>query len=171
MNSGGRANSRSVASPTIGVSASTTATESLAKKCPSVDEGLSLRKHRWRETPEHQANAMGSTTRIPLGKGKEPVVMEEAPERGYTLWEQCEVEDRVGAERCFATIMTRLKVAEGEDPLMPRWSVIAGSNQFWIEGPLSGEYLRGALHPTLAKQAYECSSEELMDRASKSVVW
>ncbi|RRT85884.1 hypothetical protein B296_00001723, partial [Ensete ventricosum] len=141
-----KADSRSVASPTIGMSASATATESLAEKCPSVDEGLSLRKHKWRETPEHQANAMGSTTR-------------------------CEVEDRVGAERCFATIMTWLKVAEGEDPLMPRWSVIAGSNQFWIKGPLSGEYLHGALHPTLAKQAYECSSEELMDRASKSTIW
>ncbi|RRT64753.1 hypothetical protein B296_00011704, partial [Ensete ventricosum] len=34
-----------------------------------------------------------------------------------------------------------------------------------------GEYLHGALHPTLVKQAYECSSEEFMNRASKSVVW
>ncbi|RRT73961.1 hypothetical protein B296_00006330 [Ensete ventricosum] len=31
--------------------------------------------------------------------------------------------------------------------------------------------LRGALHPTLAKQAYKCSFEELMNRADKSVVW
>ncbi|RRT35064.1 hypothetical protein B296_00057119 [Ensete ventricosum] len=76
---------------------------------------------------------------IPSGKGKEPVVIEEAPERGYTLRELCEVEDRVGAERYF-----------------------------WTEGPLSGEYLHGALHPTLAKQAYECSFVELMNRASKS---
>ncbi|RZS11719.1 hypothetical protein BHM03_00043063 [Ensete ventricosum] len=97
--------------------------------------------------------------------------MEEALKPGYTLWELCEVEDRVGAERYFVAVMTRLKVVEGEDPLMPRWSVIAGSNQFWTEGPLSGEYLRGALHPTLAKQAFECSSEELVNRASKSIVW
>ncbi|RRT34585.1 hypothetical protein B296_00053092 [Ensete ventricosum] len=32
------------------------------------------------------------------------------------------------------------------------------------EGPLSGEYLLGALHPTLSKQVYKCSSEELMNR-------
>ncbi|RZS03438.1 hypothetical protein BHM03_00033616 [Ensete ventricosum] len=108
---------------------------------------------------------------IPSGKGKEPVVIEEAPERGYTLRELCEVEDRVGAERYLATVMTQLKVVEGEDLLMPRWSAIAGSNQFWTEGPLSGEYLHGALHPTLAKQAYECSFVELMNRASKSAVW
>ncbi|RWW40615.1 hypothetical protein BHE74_00053957 [Ensete ventricosum] len=33
------------------------------------------------------------------------------------------------------------------------------------------EYLRGALHPTLVKQVYECSFEELMNRADKSAVW
>ncbi|RRT85542.1 hypothetical protein B296_00004173 [Ensete ventricosum] len=33
------------------------------------------------------------------------------------------------------------------------------------------EYLWGALHPMLAKQLYECSSEELMNRAAKSTVW
>ncbi|RWW21846.1 hypothetical protein GW17_00013980 [Ensete ventricosum] len=38
-------------------------------------------------------------------------------------------------------------------------------------GPLAGEYLRGALHPILVKQVYECSFEELMNRAEKSVVW
>ncbi|RWW62785.1 hypothetical protein BHE74_00030068 [Ensete ventricosum] len=72
--------------------------------------------------------ASRSTTRVPSGKGKEPVVMEEASKRGYTLRELCEVEDRMGAERYFTTVMTRLKVAECEDPLMPRWSAIAGSS-------------------------------------------
>ncbi|RZS24090.1 hypothetical protein BHM03_00057124 [Ensete ventricosum] len=61
--------------------------------------------------------------------------------------------------------MTRLKYVEGEDPLVSRWPTISGSSWFWTEGPLSGEYLQGALHPTLAKQVYECSSEELMNRA------
>ncbi|RWW73659.1 hypothetical protein BHE74_00018455 [Ensete ventricosum] len=171
LKSGGRAGSRSVASPTTSVFASTVTAESLVEKRPSVDEGLSLRKRNRRETPKHQEDASGSTTRVPSGKGKEPVAMEEAPERGYTLRELCEVEDRVGAERYFATVMTQLKVAEGEDPLMPRWSTIAGSSQFWTEGPLSEEYMRGALHPTLTKQVYECSSEELMNRANKSTVW
>ncbi|RWV76903.1 hypothetical protein GW17_00062358 [Ensete ventricosum] len=151
MKSGGGVGSRSAATPTIGVSTSTTTVESLAEKCPSIDEGLSLRKRNQRETPEHQADALESTTRVPSEKGKEPVAMEEAPKRGYTLRELCEVEDCVGAERYFATVMTRLKVIEGEDPLMPRWSAITGSSQFWIEGPLSGEYLRGALHLNLAK--------------------
>ncbi|RWW68359.1 hypothetical protein BHE74_00024116 [Ensete ventricosum] len=128
------------------------AVESLTKKRPSIDEGLSLRKRNRKETSEPLANALGSTTRVPSGKGKESVAIEEAPEWGNTLRELCEVEDRVGSEKYFATVMTRLKVTEGEDPLMPRWSTIVGSSQFWTEGPLSREYLCGTLHPTLAKQ-------------------
>ncbi|RWW62801.1 hypothetical protein BHE74_00030044 [Ensete ventricosum] len=64
-----------------------------------------------------------------------------------------------------------VELGEGEDPLVSRWSTISASNLFWTEGPLSGEYLRGALHPTLAKQVYECSSEELMNRVGKSAIW
>ncbi|RZS09054.1 hypothetical protein BHM03_00040149 [Ensete ventricosum] len=128
------------------------AAESLTEKRPSSDEGLSLRKRSRKETSEPLANALGSTTRVPSGKGKESVAIEEAPKRGNTLRELYEVEDRVGSEKYFATIMTRLKVTEGEDPLMPRWSAIVGSSQFWTEGPLSREYLCRTLHPTLAKQ-------------------
>ncbi|RWW76928.1 hypothetical protein BHE74_00014942 [Ensete ventricosum] len=140
MKSGGEVGSRSMTSMTTSMSAPTAVAEYSARKRPSVDEGLSLRKYSRRETPEHQANASGSTTVVPSRKGKEPVTMEEAPERGYILRELCEVEDRVGAKRYFATIMMRLKVAEGKDPLMPRWLAIGG---------------------------YECSSKELINRASK----
>ncbi|RWV85376.1 hypothetical protein GW17_00052836 [Ensete ventricosum] len=79
--------------------------------------------------------------------------------------ELCEVEDREGVDKYFASIMMRLKCGDGEDSLVPRWSTISGSSPFWTEGPLSGEYLWGSQHPTLAKQVYKCSSEELMDRA------
>ncbi|RWW26393.1 hypothetical protein GW17_00009217 [Ensete ventricosum] len=116
-------------------------------------------------------DASGSTTKVLVEKGKEPVVTEEAPECGYTLRELCKVEDRAGVEKYFAIVMTRLKVAEGEAPMMSRWSTISELSQFWTKGPLSGEYLQGALHPALAKQVYECSSEELMNRAGKSTVW
>ncbi|RRT50877.1 hypothetical protein B296_00038246 [Ensete ventricosum] len=63
-----------------GASSRSTSTDSSNEKHPSVDEGLSLRKRSRRETPEHQANVSGSTTTVPLGKGKEPVAMEEARE-------------------------------------------------------------------------------------------
>ncbi|RWW78039.1 hypothetical protein BHE74_00013750 [Ensete ventricosum] len=123
MKSGGGASSKSVVPPTIDVSASVVADDSLAEKHPNANEGSSLRKRSRKETSEHLANASGSTTKVPVGKRKEP----------------CEVEDCVGAEKYFAIFITRLKIAEGEDPLMSRWSAIAGSSQFWTEGP----FLRG----------------------------
>ncbi|RRT67455.1 hypothetical protein B296_00015728 [Ensete ventricosum] len=130
MKSGGGVGNRSTASQTTDVFASVVAIESLAEKRPDVDEGLSLRKRSWKETFEPLADASRSTTRVPSGKGKEPMAIEEAPELGYTLRVLCEVEDHMGAEKYFATIMMWMKVAEGEDPLMLRWSTIAGSSQF-----------------------------------------
>ncbi|RWV84503.1 hypothetical protein GW17_00053777 [Ensete ventricosum] len=126
---------------------------SMAEKRPSTGEG---------------ADASGSTTRTSTEKGKGVVELEEVLERGYTMQELCEVEDRAGADRYFASIMTWLKCVDSEVPLVLRWSASSGSSQFWIKGPLFGEYLRGALHPALAKQVYECSSEELMNWAGKS---
>ncbi|RWV80773.1 hypothetical protein GW17_00057900, partial [Ensete ventricosum] len=102
------------------------------------------------------------------GKGKEPIEVEEVLERGYSIRDLCEVEDRARANGYFTSVMTRLNPGKGEELLMPRWSLIPGSAWVWTEGPLAMEYLRGALHPVLAKQFYECSSEELMNRAAKS---
>ncbi|RRT60529.1 hypothetical protein B296_00023146 [Ensete ventricosum] len=65
--------------------------------------------------------------------------------------ELCEVEDRAWADMYFASVVTRLKCIDSEDPLGPRWSAISGSSQFQIEGPLFEEYPWGALHPTMAK--------------------
>ncbi|RZR86861.1 hypothetical protein BHM03_00014146, partial [Ensete ventricosum] len=146
---------------------------STVEKCPSSEVGAGLRKHLQKVTVEQLADASGSIARTSAYKGKGIVELEEVPEQGYTMRELCKVEDQTGADKYFASIffMTRLRCVDDEDPLMPRWSTISESSQFWTEGPLSGEYLWGALHPILAKQVYECSSEELMNRAGKSAVW
>ncbi|RWW44103.1 hypothetical protein BHE74_00050170 [Ensete ventricosum] len=126
---------------------------------------------RYLATAEQPTDAFGSTVRTSANKGKGMVELREVPEQGYTMRELCEVKDRAGADRYFASIITQLKCIEGEDPLVPSWLAISGSNPFWTEGPLSGEYLWEALYPTLAKQVYECSSVELMNRAGKSAIW
>ncbi|RZR87470.1 hypothetical protein BHM03_00014910 [Ensete ventricosum] len=167
----GGASSGSVVPSVTCASASVVDVGSTAEKRPSIDEGSSLRKRSKRATPKQLVDTSGSTIRVPPEKGKELVELEETPERGYTIRELCEVEDWVGADKYFASIMTRLKTIEGEDSLVPRWSAISRSSQVWTEGPLSREYLRGALHPALAKQVCECSSEELMNKAGKSAVW
>ncbi|RWW48426.1 hypothetical protein BHE74_00045501 [Ensete ventricosum] len=144
---------------------------SMVEKCLSSGAEVGLRKRLRKVATEQSADASGSTVSTSADKGKGTVELGKVLEWGYTMRELCEVEDRAGVDRYFASIMMQLKCIEGEDPLVPRWSTISGSSPFWIEGPLSAEYLRVPLHPTLAKQVYECSSEELMNRAGKSVVW
>ncbi|RWV85566.1 hypothetical protein GW17_00052635 [Ensete ventricosum] len=152
MKSGSRAGSGSVVPSTTSASTTVNITSSMAEKHPRVDERESLKKRGKKATPEQPADASGSTTRAPTEKGKRSMEIEDAPERGYTIRDLCEVEDLAGADKYFASIMTQLKTAEGEDPLVPRWSAISGLPQVWTVGPLAGEYLRGALHPVLAKQ-------------------
>ncbi|RZR94319.1 hypothetical protein BHM03_00022997 [Ensete ventricosum] len=84
---------------------------STAEKRPSIGEEASLKKKK--ATPEQPADASGSTTRSPVEKGKEPMEIEEAPERGYTIRDLCEVEDRAGVDKYSASIMTRLKIVKG----------------------------------------------------------
>ncbi|RWW15958.1 hypothetical protein GW17_00020181 [Ensete ventricosum] len=144
---------------------------STVEKRPSSDAEVGLRKCLRKVAAEQLVDTSESTTRTSADKGKGTVELGEVPKRGYTMRELCKIEDRVGADRYFASIMMRLKCVKGEDPLVPRRSTISGSNPFWTEGLLSEEYLWGALHPTLAKQVYKCSSKELMNRAGKLAVW
>ncbi|RWW48305.1 hypothetical protein BHE74_00045640 [Ensete ventricosum] len=178
MNSDDRAGSGSIA-PSVIVGKPQSATSvpaagdvgaSTTEKPPSFGAVAGLRKRLRKVTVEQPIDASGSIARTSTDKGKEIVELKEVPEQGYTMRELCEVEDRAGADKYFASIMTWLRCIDSEDPLVPRWLTISGSSQFWTEGPLSGEYLRGALHPILAKQVYKCSSEELMNRVGKSVV-
>ncbi|RZR74993.1 hypothetical protein BHM03_00047200 [Ensete ventricosum] len=148
MKSSDGTSSRLTVPSAIGASTSVAVARSTAKKRSSVDEGSSLRKCSRRGTSEQLAVTLESTTRVPVKKGKEPMETEEALERGYTFHKLCEVEDHVGAEKYFATIMMQLKAAKGEDPLVPRWSAISRSSQVWTEGPLAREYLRGLYTPS-----------------------
>ncbi|RRT73142.1 hypothetical protein B296_00026625 [Ensete ventricosum] len=145
MKSDGGAGSGSAAStPTTG-----DAGVSIAEKRPSSRVGAGLRKCLRKVATEQPADSSGSTARTSADKGKGIVELEEIPERGYTMRELCEVDDRAGADKYFASIMTQLKCVNSEDPLVSRWSIISGSSPFWTEGPLSREYLWGALRPIL----------------------
>ncbi|RZR97665.1 hypothetical protein BHM03_00026894 [Ensete ventricosum] len=102
----------------------------LSREAPQRRGGIEFEEVQPERDSRATGGRLGEHHHGPLKKGKEPGVMEEALEQGYTLRELCEVEDRVGLERYFATVMTWLKVVKDEDPLMPRWSAIVGSNHF-----------------------------------------
>ncbi|RWW38753.1 hypothetical protein BHE74_00055985 [Ensete ventricosum] len=66
---------------------------STAENHPSSEAGASLRKPLQKVAAEQPTDALGSTMRTSADKGKGMVELEEVPERGYTMWELCEVED------------------------------------------------------------------------------
>ncbi|RRT35812.1 hypothetical protein B296_00058774 [Ensete ventricosum] len=66
---------------------------SMAEKHPSSEVRACLRKCLRKVAAEQPADASGSTMRTSADKGKGMVEFEEVPERGYTMWELCEVED------------------------------------------------------------------------------
>ncbi|RRT32599.1 hypothetical protein B296_00029985 [Ensete ventricosum] len=70
MKSGSGGGSGSMVSSTTNASANAA---SMVEKHPSTSEGASLKKRSKKEAPEQPVDALGSTTRAPAGKGKEPV--------------------------------------------------------------------------------------------------
>ncbi|RWV85487.1 hypothetical protein GW17_00052719 [Ensete ventricosum] len=61
-------------------------------------------------------------------KAKESTEAEEVQERSYSVRELCEVDGRARVDRYFATHMSKLPQAEGDEPLTPWWSSLSGSN-------------------------------------------
>ncbi|RZR99540.1 hypothetical protein BHM03_00029105 [Ensete ventricosum] len=122
-------------------------------------------------TMEHPTSGVEKRQRAHLDKGKGLTEVEKVPDHGYSLRELCEVDNRAGDDRYFTIRMSEMPQVEGEEPLAARWSSLSRSTRVWTKGPLATEYVRGGLYPFLAKQLYECSSKELMDRTAKSAVW
>ncbi|RWW56782.1 hypothetical protein BHE74_00036479 [Ensete ventricosum] len=78
---------------------------SMDEKHPRVDEGESLKKRSKKAALEQLTNASRSTNIVLVDKGKGSMEIEEAPERGYTIQDLCEVEDRVEVDKYFASII------------------------------------------------------------------
>ncbi|RZS20402.1 hypothetical protein BHM03_00052908 [Ensete ventricosum] len=100
--------------PTVG-----DARVSTIEKRPSSEAGVGLRKCLRKVAAKQPTDASGSIARISADKGKGMVELEEVPERGYTMQELCKVEDRVGVDKYFISIMTQLKCVDSKDPLVP----------------------------------------------------
>ncbi|RZR97125.1 hypothetical protein BHM03_00026239 [Ensete ventricosum] len=159
MKSSGGAGSGLAAPSAASVLASRDVGVSMVEKRPSSGVEAGLRKRLQKAAAEQSTDASGSIARSSADKGKGTVEIREAPEQGYIMRELCKVENQARADRYFTSIMTRLKGIEGEDPLVSRWSTISRSSLFWIEGPLSREYLRRGPTPRPGEVSASISQE------------
>uniref|UniRef100_A0A804HXK5 Uncharacterized protein n=1 Tax=Musa acuminata subsp. malaccensis TaxID=214687 RepID=A0A804HXK5_MUSAM len=81
---------------------------------------------------------------LPLGREDEP----------YLAWE-------VGALPRGATT----------DPLTGRWDDLTRGSRVWADGDCAARFVRGGLHPDIARDLYTLSSEVLLSKSAKSLLW
>ncbi|THU68675.1 hypothetical protein C4D60_Mb08t06350 [Musa balbisiana] len=67
--------------------------------------------------------------------------------------------------------MADLPAEEPRAPYAARWSALKVDNRPWSDGETAQEFIRGALHPLLAKELYSSSSKVLVERAAMRLVW
>ena len=57
------------------------------------------------------------------------------------------------------------------DPLVGRWDGLTRGSRVWAEGDSAAEFVRGGLHPDIARDLYTLPSEVLLGKSAKSLLW
>ena len=66
--------------------------------------------------------------------------------------------------------MTDLLARELGAPYATRWPTLKADSRLWGDGLIAQEFVRGALHPGLAKDLYSSTSKVLAERVAKSLI-
>ncbi|XP_065004127.1 uncharacterized protein LOC135636366 [Musa acuminata AAA Group] len=75
---------------------------------------------------------------------------------------------RAGAdEPLWAAVMGELPTGEASDPLVARWKGLSRGDRVWAGGDPSAAFLRGVLHPDLARDLYTLPSETMLSKAGR----
>ncbi|THU57199.1 hypothetical protein C4D60_Mb03t00980 [Musa balbisiana] len=140
-----------------GASGSPTASRP-AKKLKTAVRKVSVR------SVARERDSVGPSRAVPSGEG--PTVVDlsgVAHERDFPRYSE--------GEEYRATSMTSLPAGVPGAPYAARWPDLKADSRIWADGATAQEFVRGALHPALAKELYGSTSEVLADRATKSLVW
>ena len=75
---------------------------------------------------------------------------------------------RTGAdEPLWSAVMGELPPGEASDPLVARWKGLSREDKVWAGGDPSAAFLRGVLHPDLARDLYTLPSETMLNKAGR----
>ena len=75
---------------------------------------------------------------------------------------------RTGAdEPLWSLVMGELPPGEASDPLVARWKGLSRGDKVWAGGDPSAAFLRGVLHPDLARDLYTLPSEAMLNKAGR----
>ncbi|THU61033.1 hypothetical protein C4D60_Mb07t19010 [Musa balbisiana] len=123
-----------------------------------------------------ERDSAGPSRAAPSGEGPTVVDLSGGDPASRTLAcpksmrDLCRV-SRSEGEEYRAMGMTSLPAGVPGAPYAARWPDLKADSRIWADGATAQEFVRGALHPALAKELYGSTSEVLADRAAKSLVW
>ncbi|THU50168.1 hypothetical protein C4D60_Mb06t17260 [Musa balbisiana] len=67
--------------------------------------------------------------------------------------------------------MGDLPKGEASDPLVARWGGLSHEERIWVDGDSAALFIRGGHHPDMARELYTSSSEVLLGKSAKSLLW
>ncbi|CAL9114803.1 unnamed protein product [Musa acuminata var. zebrina] len=120
---------------------------------PTQGEGLASKKGK---------GSVGSSGSDPSRRG---------PACPLSVWELCCIFSWPEDGQFQAQLMADLPIGEPGAPYTARWSTLKANNCPWGDGEIAQEFVRGVLHPSLAKDLYCSDSEVLVERVAKSLIW
>uniref|UniRef100_A0A804IR71 Uncharacterized protein n=1 Tax=Musa acuminata subsp. malaccensis TaxID=214687 RepID=A0A804IR71_MUSAM len=91
--------------------------------------------------------------------------------REPSIRELCRLQARGEDELYQARAMGDLSPGEPSDLLTARWEGLSRGNRVWANGDSAAGFVRGGLHPDIARDLYTLPSEVLLVRSAKSLLW
>ena len=88
-----------------------------------------------------------------------------------SILELCCIHSWADGEQYQSSSMADLLAGELGAPYAARWSTLRADNRVWSDEPTTQEFIRGVLHPVIAKDLYGSRFEELAEQVAKSLVW
>ncbi|CAL9779358.1 unnamed protein product, partial [Musa acuminata subsp. burmannicoides] len=74
-----------------------------------------------------------------------------------------------GDEPFLSRMVGEIPTGEASDPLVGRWGGLSRGDRVWAGGDSSAAFLRGALHPDMARDIYTLPLEALLGKSANSL--
>ncbi|THU63738.1 hypothetical protein C4D60_Mb01t18990 [Musa balbisiana] len=149
-------------------------------KSGTVDASVEVEAGRPRKKAKASAVQSGETDAGPAGKGGRSLDWGEAGASregaGKALWEPsicdlCRLPTGKKDEPFQARATGELLEGQASDPLVARWGGLSQGDRVWTDGDVAAWFVRGGLHPKIARDLYTLPSEVLLGRSAKLLLW
>ncbi|THU71045.1 hypothetical protein C4D60_Mb08t31390 [Musa balbisiana] len=91
--------------------------------------------------------------------------------REPSIRDLCRIPAGAQGEPYQARAMGELPEGQPSDPLVARWAGLTRGDRVWADGDLAASFIRGGLHPEVARDLYTLPSEVLLGKSAKSLLW